>query len=55
MVEHDALDAPIECRTEEIPATDRPLVASAWQALDRQARSAKGSPPNVKLVLRRWR
>jgi len=42
MMEHYAIDALSEYRTEEIPGTNRPVVNPAWRELDRQARSAKG-------------
>jgi transposase-like protein len=42
MMEHYAIDALSEYRTEEIPATNRPVVNPAWRELDRQARSVKG-------------
>jgi hypothetical protein len=42
MMEHFAIDALSEYRTEEIPATHRPVVNPAWRELDRQCRSAKG-------------
>jgi len=42
MMEHYALDALSEYRTEEIPDTKRPVVNPAWRELDRQSRSAKG-------------
>ena len=42
MMEHFAIDALSEYRTEEIPATNRPVVNPAWRELDRQLRSAKG-------------
>jgi transposase len=42
MMEHYAIDALSEYRTEEIPETNRPVVNPAWRELDRQARSAKG-------------
>ena len=47
MMEHFAIDALSEYRTEEIPETNRPVVNPAWRELDRQSRSAKG-----KLTLR---
>lgn len=50
MMEHFAIDALSEYRTEEIPATNRPVVNPAWRELDRQSRSAKG-----KLTQRRAR
>ena len=50
MMEHYALDALSEYRTEEIPDTQRPVVNPAWRELDRQSRSAKG-----KLTQRRAR
>jgi len=46
MMEHFAIDALSEYRTEEIPATNRPVVNPAWRALDRQARSAKAKLTN---------
>ena len=42
MMEHYAIDALSEYRTEEIPDTNRPVVNPAWRELDRQSRSAKG-------------
>ena len=42
MMEHYALDALSEYRTEEIPDTQRPVVNPAWRELDRQSRSVKG-------------
>jgi len=42
MMEHYALDALSEYRTEEIPETKRPVVNPAWRELDRQSRSVKG-------------
>ena len=42
MMEHFAIDALSEYRTEEIPETNRPVVNPAWRELDRQSRSAKG-------------
>jgi transposase len=50
MMEHFAIDALSEYRTEEIPETKRPVVNPAWRELDRQSRSAKG-----KLTQRRAR
>ena len=50
MMEHFAIDALSEYRTEEIPETKRPVVNPAWRELDRQCRSAKG-----KLTQRRAR
>jgi transposase len=50
MMEHFAIDALSEYRTEEIPETNRPVVNPAWRQLDRQSRSAKG-----KLTQRRAR
>ena len=41
-MEHFAIDALSEYRTEEIPDTKRPVVNPAWRALDRQSRSVKG-------------
>lgn len=41
MMEHFAIDALSEYRTEEIPETNRPVVNPAWRELDRDARSAK--------------
>jgi transposase len=46
MMEHFAIDALSEYRTEEIPATNRPVVNPAWRELDRQARSVKGKLTN---------
>jgi transposase len=42
MMEHYAIDALNEYRTEEIPETNRPVVNPAWRELDRRSRSAKG-------------
>ena len=42
MMEHFAIDALSEYRTEEIPETKRPVVNPAWRELDRQSRSVKG-------------
>jgi hypothetical protein len=42
MMEHFAIDALSEYRTEEIPDTNRPVVNPARRNLDRQARSIKG-------------
>jgi len=42
MMEHFAIDALSEYRTEEIPETKRPVVNPAWRELDRRSRSAKG-------------
>lgn len=42
MMEHYAIDALSEYRTEEIPETNRPVVNPAWRELNRQSRSAKG-------------
>jgi hypothetical protein len=42
MMEHYAIDALSEYRTEEIPETHRPVVNPAWRELDRRSRSAKG-------------
>ncbi len=42
MMEHFAIDALSEYRTEEIPDTNRPVVNPAWRELDRHSRSAKG-------------
>jgi len=42
MMEHYALDALSEYRTEELPDTLRPVVNPEWRELDRQLRSAKG-------------
>jgi hypothetical protein len=42
MMEHYAIDALNEYRTEKIPETQRPVVNPAWRELDRQSRSAKG-------------
>jgi hypothetical protein len=50
MMEHFAIDALSEYRTEEIPETKRPVVNPAWRELDRQSRSVKG-----KLTQRRAR
>ena len=50
MMEHFAIDALSEYRTEEILETNRPVVNPAWRELDRQSRSAKG-----KLTQRRAR
>jgi hypothetical protein len=50
MMEHYAIDALSEYRTEEIPETNRPVVNPAWRELDRKSRSAKG-----KLTQRRAR
>ena len=50
MMEHFAIDALSEYRTEEIPETNRPVVNPAWRELNRQSRSAKG-----KLTQRRAR
>jgi hypothetical protein len=41
MMEHFAIDALNEYRTEPIPETNRPVVNPAWRALDRQSRSLK--------------
>jgi predicted nucleic acid-binding Zn-ribbon protein len=50
MMEHYAIDALSEYRTEQIPETNRPVVNPAWRELNRQSRSAKG-----KLTQRRAR
>ena len=50
MMQHFAIDALSEYRTEEIPDTNRPVVNPAWRELDRQSRSVKG-----KLTQRRSR
>lgn len=42
MMEHFAIDALNEYRTEAIPGTNRPVVNPAWRELDRQHRSVKG-------------
>ncbi len=42
MMQHFAIDALSEYRTQEIPATNRPVVNPDWRELDRQCRSAKG-------------
>jgi len=42
MMEHFAIDALSEYRTEVIPDTKRPVVNPAWRTLDRQSRSVKG-------------
>lgn len=42
MMEHFAIDALSEYRTEEIPETKRPVVNPAWRELDRRSRSTKG-------------
>jgi len=42
MMQHFAIDALSEYRTEEIPETKRPVVNPAWRELDRRSRSAKG-------------
>ena len=42
MMEHFAIDALNEYRTEEIPETKRPVVNPTWRDLNRQSRSAKG-------------
>jgi transposase len=42
MMEHFAIDALSEYRTEEIPETNRPVVNPAWRDLNRQSRSLKG-------------
>jgi hypothetical protein len=41
MMEHFAIDALNEYRTEAIPGTNRPVVNPAWRELDRQSRSLK--------------
>ncbi len=53
MMEHFAIDALSEYRTEEIPDTNRPVVNPARRNLDRQARPgrSKGSSRNVNLGL----
>ena len=50
MMEHFAIDALSEYRTERIPETNRPVVNPAWRELDRQSRSVK-----AKLTQRRAR
>jgi transposase len=42
MMQHFAIDALNEYRTEAIPGTNRPVVNPAWRELDRQHRSLKG-------------
>jgi hypothetical protein len=42
MMEHYALDALSEYRTEEIPDTKKPVVNPTWRELERQSRSVKG-------------
>ena len=42
MMEHYAIDALNEYRTEQIPGTNRPVVNPAWRELDRQSRVLKG-------------
>jgi cell division protein FtsB len=42
MMEHFAIDALSEYRTEDIPETKRPVVNPAWRELDRRSRSVKG-------------
>jgi transposase len=42
MMEHFAIDALNEYRTQAIPGTNRPVVNPAWRELDRQQRSVKG-------------
>ena len=42
MMEHYAIDALNEYRTEEIPGTNRPVVNPAWRELDHQSRALKG-------------
>lgn len=42
MMEHFAIDALSEYRTEEIPETKRPVVNPAWRELNRRSRSVKG-------------
>jgi transposase len=42
MMEHFAIDALNEYRTEAISGTNRPVVNPAWRELDRQQRSVKG-------------
>jgi len=41
MMQHFAIDALNEYRTEAIPETNRPVVNPAWRELDRQSRSLK--------------
>jgi hypothetical protein len=41
MMEHFAIDALSEYRTEKIPGTNRPVVNPSWRELDRQYRSVK--------------
>ena len=41
MMEHFAIDALNEYRTEAIPGSNRPVVNPAWRELDRQSRSLK--------------
>jgi hypothetical protein len=41
MMEHFAIDALNEYRTEAIPGTNQPVVNPAWRELDRQSRSLK--------------
>ena len=41
MMEHFAIDALNEYRTEAIPGTNRPVVNPAWRELDRQSHSLK--------------
>ena len=41
MLEHYALDALAEYRTEPIPGTNRPVINPRWRELDRQCRSIK--------------
>lgn len=50
MMEHFAIDALSEYRTEKILETNRPVVNPAWRELDRQSRTAK-----AKLTQRRAR
>jgi transposase len=42
MMEHYAIDALNEYRTEDIPGTKRPVVNPAWRELDHQSRGLKG-------------
>jgi transposase len=42
MMEHFAIDALSEYRTDAIPGTNRPVVNPVWRELDRQHRSVKG-------------
>ena len=41
MMQHLAIDALSEYRTEAIPGTNRPVVNPAWRELDRQHRSVR--------------